>query len=201
MLLIGLMASVATISFRSNSASGDITDATEEFLLAADHFKEVSIANGYPVGVLFEPPNWGDEDLDEPWRITWHKLIPMVLEPQVDSQLESGVGREDGSELLPVVPKVVDTWVAIEGLPDWRLSHQILLELKIDEELLEFEKEKPAVVIPQVVLFPTGEVTLFELVFTHADDSELLETVTLNEWGDVIWKERYEALKAIEEEL
>lgn len=195
MLMVGLIFSVATISFGDRSANKQLRKVTDEIVTIADHLREVAIGTGVPVGMLLEPPAWREsEEIDPTWKISWYKLETLTVEIPIDPNAVS----QTAGALVPQT-REVDTWVAIEGVRESEITSDILIELKIEKEVWEYDDEPPLEVLPQLVFYPTGEVSQFSIELTHSENSELLETVTVDEWGDIIWKEEEEIKAQLEE--
>ncbi len=198
MVFIGIMFSIATISISTANPNKQLRGVAESFITNASHFREVAIAGGLPVGIYLEPPQWQEDTSAPVWQIRWYKLEPVVVQP-TEEELEQRAAVSGTASLLDAPPKVVDTWVEVEGVPDAGIIEQTLIEIKVDETVVEFGREPPEAIVPQIVFNPTGEVTQFEIILNHDDDSDLQETILIDEWGDVIWKEEAEILKEIEE--
>lgn len=114
--------------------------------------------------------------------------IGLVLEPPEwrENPLEMGwryswkkIGSQ-GLQDLPEVPPV--------ELPP---SYQLLV--LVDDIEWEYDDEVPKEVLPLVIFYPSGEVTPFQIEFTSSDLPGELQTVIVDEWGKVVWKERAEA--------
>lgn len=199
MVLIGLVMTIAVVRITEQDENKAIRVFTDTFLITARHLQDVAIASGQPVGVFFEPPQWQEDELNVPWKIRWYKLLPVVVEPTFGIDSSLGDQNVESELLLNIAPKVIDTWVEIEGLPAHQGSADILMELAIDGQPYEFEKEAPAILAPHVVILPTGEVTPFELQLTHSNSIEALETIVIDEWGEIIWKEETEYIETLEQ--
>lgn len=82
-------------------------------------------------------------------------------------------------------------WVDMEGVPPVDFDNAMELAVFIDEQEWKYEsalKER----VPLVAFYPSGEVTPFEIEFTHDSLPGETETVYVNVWGSVVWKEREE---------
>lgn len=90
-------------------------------------------------------------------------------------------------------------WQEIEALPAQAIERDILLGISLEEQLWTYRDDAPEIKEPIIVFYPTGEVTPFEIEFTHELEGDLLETVEVNLWGEVVWKEQQEMLEEIEE--
>lgn len=90
-------------------------------------------------------------------------------------------------------------WQEIESLPKQQVERDILLGITLEEQLWSYSAEAPEISEPIIVFYPTGEVTPFEIEFTHELENDLLETVAVNLWGEVVWKEQQEVLDEIKE--
>ncbi|WP_086934062.1 type II secretion system minor pseudopilin GspH [Agarilytica rhodophyticola] len=85
-------------------------------------------------------------------------------------------------------------WAEMEGIPPVDFDNNIELSVFIDEQEWEYENA-PEERVPLVAFYPSGEVTPFEIEFTHEQLPGEIETVHVNVWGSVVWKEREEELE------
>lgn len=91
-------------------------------------------------------------------------------------------------------------WQAVENVSAVEFPKDMELRVLIDDIPWEYQKA-PEVRVPQVAFYPSGEVTPFEIEFVHEEIPGTSQTVMVNLWGNVVWKEREEAEKARQELL
>lgn len=82
-------------------------------------------------------------------------------------------------------------WQNIENLDPVEFPKEMQLRLLVEDIPWEYKKA-PEIKEPQIAFYPTGEVTPFEIEFTHEEIPGESQTVLVNLWGNVVWKEREE---------
>lgn len=90
-------------------------------------------------------------------------------------------------------------WQDVPNVPAVELPTTYQLVVLIDEIEWEYE-DAPEERLPLVAFYPSGEVTPFEIEFSSSDLPGEVETVIVDVWGKVVWKERAE-LEAQQKEL
>lgn len=90
-------------------------------------------------------------------------------------------------------------WKDIEEIDQVEFDTKMELAVFIDETPWEYENA-PEERVPLVAFYPSGEVTPFEIEFTHEDLPGESETVYVDVWGSVVWKERQEQKEEQEDE-
>ena len=87
-------------------------------------------------------------------------------------------------------------WVDVEGMPAIEFPNSVELQIFIEEEEWEY-KEPPEIIEPIIVFYSSGDLTIFEIEFRHDDFPEEIQTILVDEWGEVRWKEREEMLEEL----
>jgi len=82
-------------------------------------------------------------------------------------------------------------WDDLQDVPAVELENVITLEVFIDQQEWTYENA-PKERVPLLAFYPSGEVTPFEIEFSHDDLPGETETVLVDVWGSVVWKERME---------
>jgi len=174
LVVIGVVMGGVSIAVNQGGPEKELNDIVEKFAAYAKHASDMAVLTGQPMGLMLEPPSWRQADLDNPMDLGWrYRWQTMAME-----------GWTDYPDLPAVeIPKEFQLYVTIEG------------------ELWEWE-EAPEVKLPAIAFYPGGEMTLFEIEFTYEDfDQAFSEHVTVDDWGDIVWVEKADMLKEIEEEL
>ncbi len=89
-------------------------------------------------------------------------------------------------------------WQELAEVPPVEIENTIALLVLIEEQEWEYDK-KPKVREPVLAFYPSGEVSPFEIEFIHEDMPEETQTITVDLWGRVIWRERQEELDELKE--
>lgn len=113
--------------------------------------------------------------------------IGLVLEPR--EWRENPLDQGWSYSWLRMTPQ---GWQAIESVSAVEFPVDVELRVLIDDISWDYEKKAPEVKVPQVAFYPSGEVTPFEIEFTHEELPGESQTVMVNLWGNVVWKEREE---------
>ncbi|MFL0811075.1 MAG: prepilin-type N-terminal cleavage/methylation domain-containing protein [Agarilytica sp.] len=82
-------------------------------------------------------------------------------------------------------------FVELTDVPAVEIDNAIELNVFIDEQEWKYE-DAPEVREPILYFYSTGEVTPFEIEFVHDEVFEQTQTVMVDVWGEVVWKERQE---------
>ena len=85
----------------------------------------------------------------------------------------------------------IEGWADVEEVESVEFEYEMALAVYINETAWEYENA-PEERVPIVAFYPSGEVTPFEIEFTHEELPGDSETVLVDVWGDVVWKERQE---------
>jgi len=122
--------------------------------------------------------------------------VGLLLEPPEwqDNPLDSG-WRYRWQQMTSV-----GAWKDVEEIEAVEFETTIELAVYVDETLWEYENA-PEERVPIVAFYPSGEVTPFEIEFTHEELPGASETVFVGVWGSVIWKERQDQENELEDEF
>ncbi len=91
---------------------------------------------------------------------------------------------------------VTGQWEELANVPAVEIDKAIDLQISIDEQEWDYE-DAPKDLEPILVFYPSGEVSPFEIIFSHDLLTDDPQTVMVDLWGAVVWKER----RALNEEL
>lgn len=87
-------------------------------------------------------------------------------------------------------------WQELPDVAAVDIDNTIELLVFIEEQEWDYE-DPPKVREPLVAFYPSGEVTPFEIEFVHQDMPSDTQTVAVDVWGRVVWRERAEELEEI----
>ncbi len=112
--------------------------------------------------------------------------IGMLIEPPEwrENPLDDG-WRYSWQKMTP------EGWVDLEEVPAVEISNAIDLNVFIDEEEWKYE-DAPKELIPILAFYPSGEVSPFEIEFTHEEFGSEPQNVKVDLWGEVVWVQRRE---------
>ncbi|MGL4473102.1 MAG: type II secretion system minor pseudopilin GspH [Shewanella sp.] len=155
-LLMGIAASAVTLSLGSNGPQQQLDKHANQFMTAVRVVLDEAILNGQFLGVVVAPDSYE--------FVVFHEDKWQVLEK--DRLLSK-------RELEPEVQ--LD--VIVEGMPliqdDEQDDSWFEEPFKEADAGFEQDKKQPE---PQILLFPSGEVTAFEVIFsTRGDSKELIQ--------------------------
>ncbi|VUD53585.1 hypothetical protein TDB9533_01864 [Thalassocella blandensis] len=121
--------------------------------------------------------------------------IGLILEPREwrDNPLDQGW-------LYRWQKMTAQGWQALPNVDQMEFPVEVDLRVIIDEMQWKHKKE-PEIKEPILAFYPSGEVTPFEIEFSHEELPGESQTVMVNVWGQVVWKEREEAEKERDELL
>ncbi len=169
--LIGIAVGGVSVFITQDGPEKRTNEAVEKFVVICEHVSELSILSGEPVGLLLEPPEWQEDPLEAGWRYSWKRRV----------NVENAW-----------------VWMDLTDVASVELEKQFRLRVTLDEIEWEYENS-PKVKEPIVAFYPSGEVTPFEIEFEHDDVPGEKETVYVDVWGRVVWKERQEEKEREEE--
>ncbi len=86
---------------------------------------------------------------------------------------------------------ITGQWEELASVPPVEIDKAIDLQISIDEQEWDYE-DAPENLEPILVFYPSGEVSPFEIVFSHDLLTDEPQTVMVDLWGAVVWKERQE---------
>lgn len=168
LMIVGIAVGGVSSFFTQGSPDQELNKTLERFVVIGDHIADLAVLSGEPIGMYIEPPQWRDNPLDEGWRYSWYKQT------------------------------IDGPWAELADVPAVEIDNKIELKIFIDQQEWDYqEEEKPKEVHPILVFYPSGEVSPFEIEFTHDDLPGELQTIMVDLWGAVVWKQRQE----LEEEL
>ena len=171
LFVIGLALGGAMLVVSQGGLQKRVGNAIERFTAYSEHARELAILNGEPVGLVLEPPVWRDNPITDGWRYSWQTLT-------------------------------FEGWKEIEGMPATEFDPEVELAVLIEEELWEYKpNEKPEIILPLIAFYPGGDVTPFEIEFSHKDDLEFSEHVEVDVWGNVVWREKAKAMEEIKDQF
>ena len=177
--LIAIAMGGAVVFFTSQSPEQQLKKTIDQFIAVADHAKEFAMVKNETWGVQIKPPKWRDNPLDQGWLFQWKRL------------------EREYDENLNVINQ---KWVKIEGIDAVDIPKEIGFNIVLDEILWEWENI-PEVIDPLILFFPSGEITEFEIELIADDFFSDPQHIELNEWGEIVWRERQEALAEAEEQF
>ncbi len=174
-MLVGIVVGGVSVFITSDGPEAELKKTVEKFVVIGGHVAELSVLSGEPIGMFLEPPEWRDNPLDEGWRYSWKK--------------QAYVG-----------PSQLGEWQELPGVPAVDIEKIIELRVHVDEQEWKYE-DAPKELAPILVFYPSGEVTPFEIEFMHKEiDGDDPQTVMVDVWGEVVWKQRREQQEELEED-
>lgn len=172
--LVGIVVGGVSVFITSDGPEAQLKKTVEKFVVVSGHIAELSVLSGEPIGMFLEPPEWRENPLDEGWRYSWQK--------------QAFIG-----------PSQLGEWQELADVPPVEIENLIELRVYVDEQEWKY-KDAPKELVPILVFYPSGEVTPFEIEFTHDELGSDPQTVMVDVWGEVVWKERREQEEALAEE-
>lgn len=175
-MIIGLMASGATIMMSGGGPKKDLDQAVERFISASHQIGDVAILTGEPMGLVLTPPLWTSLELeDRAWQYTWKRFVQAPNDP-------------------------IGQWTEVEGIEAMTLRQELELFVQIEGNTWDW-KESPISDIPLFVIYPTGESDpfLFEIEFAHNSGDIKSQHVIVDKSGRLEWKEALEAHEELKE--
>nr|WP_250885918.1 type II secretion system minor pseudopilin GspH [Shewanella jiangmenensis] len=165
-LLMGIAAAAVTLSMPSNGIKPALDKAASQFVAATDLVRDEAVLSGQFLGVVVEEDRFQYVIFKEG---KWHKLEQDRL--LAERQMEPGVSLN----------------LIVEGLPlDQEEDEQSWFEEPfIDEPSAEEKAKNPE---PQILVFPSGEMTAFELNFIGREEQGAEVAVLVS--GDAIGRVR-----------
>ncbi len=171
LFVVGMALSGAMLVVSQGGVEKQMGKEVERFAAFSEYAREMAIVSGDAVGLVFEPPAWRDNPLTEGWRYRWQKLT-------------------------------YEGWADIEGMPATEFDPEIDLGVTIEDQLWTFKpNEKPEIITPIIAFYPGGDITPFEIEFTHKEEPELSEHVEVDVWGNVVWREKAEMMEELKDQF
>ncbi|WP_185826908.1 type II secretion system minor pseudopilin GspH [Shewanella canadensis] len=148
-LLMGLAASAVTMSMSGADKQRELERSALQFMTATEMVLDETVLSGHFIGIVIDDESYKYVFYDEgKWKpLTQDRILS-------ERQMEYGVKLELILDGLPLVQddEEEDTW--------------------FEEPLIEkSEEDKKKFPEPQVLLFPSGEMSTFELIFSSKDES------------------------------
>jgi len=148
-LLMGLAASAVTMSMSGADKQRELERSALQFMAATEMVLDETVLSGHFIGIVID---------DESYKYVFYdegKWKPLAQDRILsERQMEYGVKLDLILDGLPLVQddEEKDTW--------------------FEEPLIEkSEEDKKKFPEPQVMLFPSGEMSAFELIFSSKDES------------------------------
>lgn len=171
LFVVGMALSGAMLVVSQGGPEKQVGKQVEKFAAYSEYARELAIISGDAVGLVFEPPVWRDDPLNEGWRYRWQTLT-------------------------------YEGWADIEGLPATEFDRDIALSVTIEEQLWTYKpNEKPEIIAPIIAFYPGGDITPFEIEFTHKEEPDLSEHVEVDSWGNVVWREKAEMMEELKQQF
>ncbi|MFT5235340.1 MAG: general secretion pathway protein H [Shewanella sp.] len=148
-LLMGMAASAVTMSMSGVDKTRELEKTAQQFMAATEMVLNETVLSGHFIGIVVEKESYKYVVYDE---AKWKPLVnDRILG---ERQMEPGVRIDLVLDGLPLVQddEDQDTW--------------------FEEPLIEkSEEEKKKFPEPQILLFPSGEMSSFEMMFVSKDDA------------------------------
>ncbi|WP_299009361.1 type II secretion system minor pseudopilin GspH [uncultured Shewanella sp.] len=150
-LLMGLAAAAVTLSMGGAGKDSALEKTAQQFMQSVDLVLDETVMSGDFVGIVVEPDHYQFVIYDEgKWQ------------PLKNDRLLSE--RE--------MPSGVDMSLVVEGLPLVQEDEEKSSSFTDDGPFIEkTDEEKKKFPDPQILLFPSGEMSAFELTFAGRNDS------------------------------
>lgn len=171
-LLMGMTAAAVTLTISSSSSKAKLEKSAKQFVASIEMVLDETVLNGFLVGIAIEDTRYQFLVRKE------GKWAPLVAERFVAKRdIEEGITLH----------------LTIDGLP---LAQEDEIEETFFDEPFEeadvgFEKEEE-IPEPQILIFPSGEMTGFELAFVTKNDDE--KDVEVKVIGDSLGRLQIEAV-------
>ena len=177
--LIAVAMSGVVVFFSTNNPDQQLKRQIEQFIAFADHAADFAMVKGETWGIVATPPKWQGDSLDTGWKFTFKRL---VIEYDEDFRIAN------------------KTWTAVESVPAISLPAEVDVVVSIEDEQWKW-KDEPKHDAPIILLYSTGEKTLFEIEMVLDLGFAQPQHIEVDEWGNIVWRQRAEMLKQIEEDL
>ncbi|WP_156312551.1 pilus assembly FimT family protein [Marinagarivorans algicola] len=170
--VLGIAMGVASLTIGRGGAENRLTDKIEQFMALSEFASDRAILSGDAMGLLLEPPQWQSES-----EFDWENLGWRYRWQQGNPQ---GM-FVDIPELEPIsFDPETQIVVLIDDL-EWRW-----------EELLDRSH-------PVTAYYSSGDISPIEIIITDERLPDYEQTIHINEYGQLEWKEFAEELKARED--
>jgi len=166
--ILGVTLAAVSLTVGRGGPESQVTEKIEQFMAVSVFAADRAVLTGEPMGLLLEPPQWqSDSEFDWP-KLGWRYRW----------QMGGPSGWQDVPELkaLSFDPETQLT-VMIDELR-WRW-----------EELLDRS-------LPVTAYYPTGDLADIEIIITDKRLPGYEQTIHINDYGQLEWKELAEELEA-----
>ncbi|WP_065204544.1 type II secretion system minor pseudopilin GspH [Shewanella woodyi] len=148
-LLMGLAASAVTMSMSGADKKRELEKTAQQFMAATEMVLDETVLSGHFIGIVIEDDSYKYVVYDEAkWKpLTQDRILG-------EREMEPGVRIDLVLDGLPLVQddEEQDSW--------------------FEEPLIEkSEEDKKKFPEPQILLFPSGEMSAFELMFVSEDET------------------------------
>lgn len=148
-LLMGMAASAVTMSMSGADKTRELEKTAQQFMAATEMVLDETVLSGHFIGIVVEKDSYKYVIYDEgKWKpLTKDRILG-------ERQMEPGVRIDLVLDGLPLVQddEEKDSW--------------------FEEPLIEkSEEDKKKFPEPQILLFPSGEMSAFELMFVSEDEA------------------------------
>lgn len=169
--VLGIALASVTLTIGRGGPENAVTEKIEQFMAVSRFAADRAVLSGDPMGLLLEPPQWQSDSEPEWENIGWRYRW----------QAGSFQGWSDVAELEAIsFDPETKLHVLIDDL-DWRW-----------EELLDRST-------PVTAFYSTGDISSIEIEITDERLPDFSQTIHINEYGQLEWKELAEELEAREE--
>lgn len=167
-VLIGLIATGATVMFDQGGPEDELYDTVERFTLVAQRISDQAVLSGEAMGLVLTPPQWAEDPQETRWHYKWKRFVTL---PDSEGQLFS-------------------EWQDLDGWEPVALQEQIRVYVRRDGAQWEWQAV-PANETPIFVLYPSGEADpyVFEIEFVHSEPTVEPQHVELDFSGRLQWRE------------
>ena len=186
-LIISLSLGGVFVFISNDSPTQQLKGQIDKFISFAEHASDYTMVKGERWGIVFIPPKWREDPFTQGWQIRWQRYTPKYASTSTASGQSArqlvGYDWTDLQEVPPIdVPPIVDMNIEIGG------------------KLWTWEKA-PERIEPLIVFYSSGEITPFEIELLLDMDFAEPQHIEVDDWGKVVWRQREEMRKAIEEDF
>jgi general secretion pathway protein H len=168
--ILGVAIASVTLTIGRGGAENRLQDQIEQFLAVAEFSADRAVLTGEPMGLLFEPPQWQTDDPGDARHLGW----------RYQWKTGSPTGWQDVLDFKPFSFDPETQFVISMDDIEWDW-----------EELLDRTQ-------PVTAYYPTGDISDITITITDSRLPGYEQTLHLNEYGELEWKEMAEKLKARE---
>ncbi|HEY7774836.1 MAG TPA: prepilin-type N-terminal cleavage/methylation domain-containing protein [Marinagarivorans sp.] len=169
--VLGIALASVTLTIGRGGPESSVTEKLEQFMAISEFAADRAVLSGDPMGLLLEPPQWQSDSEPEWDNLGWRYRW----------QAGNVNGWFDVPELKPISFDPETKLVVLIDNMEWRW-----------EELLDRS-------LPVTAYYPTGDISPIEIRITDERLPDYSQTIHINEYGQLEWKELAEELKARKE--